>query len=224
MRKTRTSSYIIVFVIIIILGIIIAVCNLPSNANTQYSPEEAEEILNNASTIEVRQKFSIGKYYEIYVNDEMIATVQGKAVHLLGDTFTMYSSDGSVMGSEQEEILHLNNQAVFRDKDGKEVFHMSSKLISIGIKLDLFDTNGELIGKSEQEVLHLLRKDNYYNSMGELIYQSNKNLSIMGSYNIDRVSDNEDTLGAKNVVFLNCIEDALDSSNSSNNNNNSTSN
>ncbi len=189
----------------------------------KYSRDETIEKLNDAQIIQIRQKFSIGKYYEILVDDEIVATVQGKPFHLLGDTFSMYSSDGSLIATETEEVLHLNHQAVFRDYNGNEVFHMSDKLISIGHKLNLYDTNDNLIGKSEQKVLHLLRKDNYFNSNDELIWQSNKNFSIIGSYDIKKVSENEDTLGAVNVVFLNCIEDALDKPTHNNNSKNSNS-
>lgn len=208
--NVKVVSFIVVLVLIISFPIGLLIAFPKRDINTSYNREQAIEKLNNASAIEVSERFSIGQYYEILVDEEIVATVQGKKFHIFGDTFTMYSSDGSLIGSESEEILHLNHQAVFRDYNGNEVFHMSDKLISIGHKLNLYDTNDNLIGKSEQEILHFLRKDNYFNSSDELIWKSSKNFSLMGSYTIERVSDSEDTLGAVNVVFLNCIEDALD--------------
>ena len=61
-----------------------------------------------------------------------------------------------------EKLLSVHNKFYVRDENNKEVYEISSKVISIGSKTTITDIKGNKITYIEQEILHLTPNYNVY--------------------------------------------------------------
>src|SRR3989338_6357428 len=64
---------------------------------------EAKKLLENARTITVlEERVSVGKNYDVLVDDKVVATVSGKNFNLWTDRFDLRTIDGSLLAYEKE--------------------------------------------------------------------------------------------------------------------------
>lgn len=121
-KGTITTYLIVIGVMVAIIGINMIQTALFAGQKTKYTSEEAINIINDAESITLKKNYITFwvKDYQIVVDDEIVGEIKGKVFHPFGNIFTMYSSNGDVIMSEKEEILHLNKQAQFYNANGNE--------------------------------------------------------------------------------------------------------
>lgn len=89
--------------------------------------------LNRASTIVLKKDLiSWGDSWTVEADGEPLATIKGQPLYLIGDTYSMFTLSGNLMGSEGEEMRLLNARA------------------------QLFGPENEPLGSITQEVFNLL--------------------------------------------------------------------
>lgn len=173
-------------------------------------------ILNNAKTIRIQEGvFSIGKHYDIEVDGEVVATVEGKFLNGFGDTFTLKDKDGKFLVKESQIKrwgFKSTRGAVIKDaKDntlgyiGEEIF---DKLFSIGYVFHFYDKNEKEIGKSDQLNFKLFKEYKYYDMDENTDYLVKENLDLIKNSFTITIKDKKE-IPLYNAILMVCIQDAI---------------
>lgn len=190
-----------------------------SSEEAQRSSDELIEILNNADVVTVKNNpISLSKSYSIEVEGEIVATIDGEIVKMLGDTLTMYDIDGNVIAYEEEvkRFGKLNRSAVIKNESDEVLGYIGEKTVtkftSIGYYFHFYDSNKKELGVSDQVNLSLLKKNNFTDNDGNIDYKIEKQLDFVDSYEIT-IDDTSD-IPLYHAIFMVCIEDAIHSASS----------
>lgn len=216
MYRNKNHSYSVVsFVIAIIFVICICVglCIVNSTSKfekTSLNKEEFLEELNNAEEIHIMKNYmSLANAYHIIVDGKIIGSVSGEVFYVLGDCFSMRSSNGDLISYEKEEVFHLNNQASIRNEEDIETGRIESKILTLLYECSYLDVEGNTLATSEQH-FSLLRKDTIKDANGNVVYRIN-DTNYFASNLIIEVLDNS-TVSPEIAIFIATIDEAIDSS------------
>jgi uncharacterized protein YxjI len=215
MKLIIISSIIFILIGKLVLNLVLT----ETGEKTNYSKDEVFEILQNAEEIRICKNYRtiFKKDYSIIVNGEQVAVVQGEVVKMLGDTFTMYSSNGEKICYEKEEVLHLNRQAQFYDANGNKRGRLHSKFFTLFNKDEFYDNSGNKIARCDEQ-LAIPAEYIIHDTNGNELYYIEKDL-FFDNYTLI-IKDNE-KLDVVDAILISCIQDAV--AGDSDNNNNSSS-
>lgn len=203
----------IIIVIFFILGGVIFGAYMNDSNNyekTSLSKEEFLNVVDNTDRILImKEYFSLSNKYYIIVDNKIVGTVEGEILKFFGDCFTMRSSNGDLIFYENEEIMHLNNQASIKDEDGVEAGRIESEIFSLLYKCYYYDKEGNLKATSNQK-FSLLRKDTILDNEGNVSYEIN-DTNIFAS-NLYIETKNESDISPVAAIFIATINEAIDSS------------
>ena len=211
----KGSIVLIAIVLVVLLGkFFLNLALTKTGKETSYSPQEVVSILENTEEVQVCKNYRTIFYkdYSIIVNGENVATVTGKFFHPFGNTFTMYSSDGSIMFSEKEEVLHLNRQAQFYNADGSNRGRYESKYFAILSKDTYKDNSGNFVARCDKKFSIPSKYVAHGEEKEDIFYNVNKQW-FFDNYTI--LKEKDSNLSMDNMVMMICIEDAVSGKSSS---------
>lgn len=225
MKKLERKGYLrkIVIVAIVVLIVLVGCLDIIQSLNhgekTSLSRDEFISELESGKDIKLMKNYYtlFVKDYDVVVDGNIIGTVSGKFFKFTGDYFTMKSSNGDVIMSEDEEILHLNRQAQFFDGNGNKTIRYESKLISI-LDTCYFKQDGDSIA-TYRDVFSIPKKGKITEN-GEDTWKINKTFWF-DNYTIKNV--NSSKISNAEVVMAISINDAVSSSGKSSSSSNSSS-
>lgn len=121
---------------------------------TNTSPEqditETINLLNSATKIKAdKALFSVGDEWEITADENKVGKVKGEFIYLIGDTYSLYTPSGNLVGSETENFRIPTATADIYNKDGEKTGHISKALISLLMHYTIYE-NDQQIGTGEQ--------------------------------------------------------------------------
>lgn len=102
-------TFIAIFIVLLVRCDNIALEESTDDEVNKYKDvEDTLNKLNNASTIKAKESlFSIGDKWTIFVYDEEIGVIQGKFVYLIGNTYSFYINNGSLVERENVKIAKI---------------------------------------------------------------------------------------------------------------------
>ena len=184
-------------------------------ATSLYS-QSPEQKLHSASEVVIKEQvISWGKAYNVYVDDERVATVNGKNVVWWADNFTLKTIDNKVLASEHEHkrILSYNRAASVYNKnsqpDGFICEQYWEDFFNWNHLFHIFDASQKEIGKTETTTFSVLDKIDVYDAQGNTDYQINENINLVTDEYSIRVFDRNSPISIEKVILLACIEDAI---------------
>jgi hypothetical protein len=180
----------------------------PSEIITSYSPEQVISMTNDNDFYVIKEKISSDKYYEIYVDDKLIAYVVGDEHKSAISTYTLYSSNGEIIMTEKYKSTN-GGQEIFYDANDKIIFYIPSTPVSLGDKLPIYNSENTIIGYDNDVPFQVNRVNDYFNTLDTLFYTATQQRDITGHYVIEKKSNNIMSLRAIDIIFLNCLEDAM---------------
>ena len=210
MKYLSTKNVVIVVILVLCIG---KFCiNMIWSGNITLDDTTAETaitIINDSDEVIVRKNYRsiLKRQYYIIVDDTVVATVTGETLPIFGDVFTLASTNGEIIASEKEEVLHLNRQAQFFDANNNKTYRYESKIFTLLDCATLKDGENELL-TSKQQFNIILTLDLLTNN--ENVGQIRKDFWF-DNYTIDNDSDIDNT----NVVLMTCINDAVSTSKNS---------
>ena len=88
--------------ILLIMLILLTGCSTTGKAKeSEVDTTDYSEIIKSAQTIKIEDTFlSIGKCYNVVIDDKTVATVRGKVFKGFGDTFTLETVNNVVLAKE----------------------------------------------------------------------------------------------------------------------------
>jgi len=179
--------------------------------------------LNKAHDIRVKKEaFSIGDSWVVYVDDEQIAEIKGEVFPVLGDTYSMYSNAGNLVGAETEDFLTLTHGSKTYDYMGEQRGYIKQKALTFGYDFDIYE-KFENVGNVRQKFSLGLQAD-IKDSDGKVEYNVDKEFFSFGSdITISKVSTEKETSvdaidAVWATVMMNEIDEAQNSDSGNNNN------
>lgn len=123
--------------------------------------ESVVTALESADKITAKKApFSIGDRWTISADGKEIGEIRGEAIYLIGDTYSLFSTAGNLVGSEAE---------------GYRVIHHSAKL---------YDHSNELRGEIKQKFAWLLSEYEILGADGEVRGTAKQNLSFTMNFDV----------------------------------------
>ena len=171
---------------------------------------EAVTLMNNAEKIKIVKNYAtwFKKDYAVIVDDQCVGHVKGNFWKFTGDVFTFESGNGEIIAKEDEEILHITNQAQFYDKDGNKSGRYEKEFWSLLPKSYFFDENGE---KKATVNTAFLKISSTVKEEDETTYTIDKNFFV-SEYTIKNTADSN--MKIEDIILIVCINDAINTSSS----------
>lgn len=207
--------------IIILSTFILSACsqepqpNNSSTSNNNLSSEEYTELLQNAKQVKVKEEvFSIGKEYNIFVEDTLVANVKGKSVNVTGDVLTMTDPNGKFLIKEKQIKrwgIKFTRNGVFLNEEDEEIAYigekMSTKLTNIGHYFHFYDKDKKEVGSSDEIVFSLLKKYDFKDNEGNIDYNIEQEFGFVDTYTVT-INDNSNIPILQAIIMI-CIQDAI---------------
>ncbi len=221
MLKRKSSSFLSIALALFLTILLLSSCGSPeASASSQASEQAPEEIsadveaaittLENASTITVKKAVvSIGDSWEVLVDDVKIATIKGEFIYVLGDTYTMRTIAGNIMGSEGEQYRIINHNAILYDKDGNQNGSIKEEFFSFWYKFYINDADEQLVGTAEQNLSLTLSAD-IKDADDNVAWRIDKKFFAIGSTLTIEKKAEETDVSAMQAVWMTVIMSEID--------------
>jgi len=171
--------------------------------------DEAEEI-----TLQKRL-ISWGDRWSVNVNGEQIAEVRGQPIYLIGDTYSMFSNNGNLVGSEGEAFRIALNEARLYDYNNEQTGVIRQRWTALFYNFDFLDMDGQTVGNLQQNFALTLNAS-ITNPDGSCAFQISKALLSIGDrLTVARCGKSE--IPAVDAVWMAMILNEIDASRSSSN-------
>lgn len=177
----------------------------------ELNGQSAEEIINSSERVEVIKKTtSLRRTYYIFIEDKLIATVTGKLIHPLGDTFTMKDVDGNEIISEKEHIQLTSITKNATISDGTKVKQDVLKDFAQRFKYHLTDKDGNEYAYTDGNILGVPAQVFVYNTDDEKIFAINGDYEIVNrGYTVVKYKDSDCSM-TKAVLLTTMIDTIRD--------------
>lgn len=165
--------------------------------------EEAQEIRLNKKVL------SLNDVFEVSADGEQIGEIRGEYIYVLGDTFSLFSEEGNLVGSEGEGFRLTTSNAKLFDWENNPTGEWKENISWPMKKWTLYDTEGEKIAQAKQN-LSLALKFTIEDMNNEPQFQVEKSLLSVGSrITITKLAENP-TMEAIDALWLAAITNEID--------------
>lgn len=163
--------------------------------------EAADEIKLKKAAI------SFGDKWDVTVDGETVAKIEGRPFYLIGDTYAMYSPAGNFVGAESEKLRLLNHKSDIYDYNGTQTGAISQQFMSLLYTFNLTDVDGKQIGQMKQKFSVGL-KGEINNVSGEKVWSFKKELLSFGA-SITLKRDAQSDVPAMTAVWMTVIANEI---------------
>lgn len=183
----------------------VTVAELPDPSADQGDSKSVVQTLDDAEKINVHKSvFTLGDHWNVSADGQGVGELKGQTIPVLGDTYSMYSKDGNVVGSEAEQTLQALHGATTYDQNNKERGVIDQNLSLIISNYTIRDAKGNIVGTAQQNLNMTLNFD-IKNADGKVEYKVSKAMFSWGaSLDIERQVSNPD-VSAQDAVWISVI-------------------
>ncbi|VVB78191.1 Uncharacterised protein [uncultured archaeon] len=215
------------------IGLLYGACSYYNKENAHIQEEIAkvrtgekkpfDKRIKEASQIEIQEAImTIGKEYDIYVNNERVGEVDGKSFKIWGDEFQLKTLDEKLLASEKESkrIFAWNRQATFYGPNGNVTGHLGEErwndMFTWGYVFHFHNAAGTEVGKSQKiGRTAVFNINDIYDSKGNIEYKIEKKFNILRDTYLITVKQGDKVIPIEQAILLTCIEDAIKDSQTS---------
>lgn len=205
----------LIFILFVPILLISCLKKEQNTQTTETQPNYTWEDVYTADEIEISEALvSIGKHYDVKIDGQVVATVEGKFITALGDKFTLADTNGNIILTEAQERrifrLSFDRLAIVKDSKGKLHGFFGEEVIN-----DLFNPFSRFHFYSVDEELGLYKAKlavvntgEFEDVLGNVEYKFQKTLiSLTDNYTL-YIRDN-DNIPVEYAIFMVCIQDAI---------------
>lgn len=142
-------------IVIIALALALSLCGCTgadTSAAEQLNAAEASERLQDADEIVLEKAgLSAGDRWDIYADDALVATIGGEVLYLT-DTYTMRSTDGELMLSEEELLTLTTAKARKFDAEGNVIGHYDQDFTLVLGRVRSLDENDATVAEIQENL------------------------------------------------------------------------
>lgn len=213
MKKSLKSRIVTAASMVAVSVVALAGCSAPTSNMSDMKTSSSQEAiydLNDSNTVELKKAVvSFGDNWTVKSDGVEIAEIKGQAFYVVGDTYAMYSNDGSFMGAESENFKVLKSTADVYNFKGDSSHRISHKMLNPFLyRFSLTDSRGNTIASLEQKIGASL-KGEIKDSSGTVAWKFEKKLLSMGaSITLEKV--NESGVSALNAIWMVSVVNEID--------------
>lgn len=187
-------------------------------AVAQEQNADIANVLNNADTVRAKQKaFSLGEHWDIYADNELVATIDGEEFRIL-ETYTMRDMSGNVLYTSEQNLDFNMNMSLHNHVDNRSG-SIEQNLMSMMVNLRVY-RNGNQTGELKQN-LSLNRKALITDMNGVKQYDINARFMSLGAdFTIENVG-NGDAVSMIEAIFTTIVFNKIISQSANNSSNSS---
>lgn len=165
---------------------------------------------------------SLNSQYTVSADGKIVGKIRGQYIHILGDTFSLFSTANNLVASEGEGYRLITHKASLYDYNNKPAGEIKEDLSFLLTKWSLYDQAGTAIGSAQQN-LSLTLGFTLKSAAGVDEYKISKAMFSFGAQLTITKLTNEPTIPVMDAVWLaaiaNEIAEAQSQKNSSKNDN-----
>lgn len=153
--------------------------------------------LNKAQTIKIKKSvISFGDEWTVYADGVEVGTIKGKPIYMLGDTYSLFSTKGNLVGSEGEEYRVINHQAKVYDYNNQLTGMIDQQIFSWMLTLKIYDNTMKHVGSLDQNFSFAGLDADIKGANGAAQWHMHKAILSWGAdLTIDRKSDDPTVTG-----------------------------
>lgn len=214
-RGTKT-----LIALLVVVMISVSACGNDIAPMKNSNPADAQNtlaLINNADTLFAKKAlFTWGDKWEIYADGQHVANVKGEAVYLIGDTYSMFTLNGTRIGAETENLTVISNEATVYDSNMEKSGTISQEILHLLYHFKIYE-NTEMVGTVSQNFSVKFDAD-IKNVSGTTEWNiTRKMFSFSPEMTITRKTDNPNVSGM-NALWMSLILNEISSSSNSKNN------
>ena len=134
-------------------------CGADLSDAEKLTAEQAVAQMSRADEITLRKAlFSWGDRWDVYAGDNVVATIGGEALYLT-DTYTMRSTNGEIICSEEEQLSFITAKARKFDAAGEVNGWFDQEFTVFLTKIRILDKDSNVTGSVEQNLAWVLDAD-----------------------------------------------------------------
>lgn len=221
----RKFLVLIVLMVTVLTGCSVggSVESLPKVTTNDVSDSQAViDALENADVITIKKDMiSFGDHWTVSADGVKVADIKGQPLYMIGDTYSMFSLNGNLVGSEGEQFRLIERKAKLYDYNNEFTGQIEQEIFSLLYRFTFFDADMNQTGTMEQNFNLVLSADIKDND-GVVVWHFDKDLISLGAnINLERRADSD--IDAMTAVWMTVIANEIaeaDDSRSSNRNNN----
>lgn len=167
-------------------------CASAPESRPESNPQAVASVIGSLDGAQqvVAQKspISFGDKWTITADGQEIGEIRGEVIYLIGDTYTLFAPDGSIVASEEEQLSFVTRKANLYDSSGQIYGALDQQFTMFMAKYSILDGDGVALGTAEQK-LNWTMKFDVLSASGSKDYQISKAAISMGSkVTVDRLT------------------------------------
>lgn len=210
------------FAVLVIMTTLLTGCSVGGSVDSLPKVTTADEsdslavieALENADVITVKKDMiSIGDHWTVSADGVKVADIKGQPLYMIGDTYSMFSVKGNLVGSEGEQFRLIERKAKLYDYNNEFVGQIDQEIFSLLYKFTFFDADMNKTGTMEQNFNLVLSADIKDNN-GVVVWHFDKKLISLGAeLTLERKGDSD--IDAMSAVWMTVLANEISEASSS---------
>lgn len=185
----------------------------------EFDSRAVIDSLETAGTITLKKDvISWGDNWTVTADGVEVAEIKGQPLYMIGDTYSMFSANGNLVGSEGEQFRLVDHKAKLYDYNNDFAGMIDQEMASVLYKFTIFDADMNKVGTMNQKLSFALTGDIKDNE-GDVAWRMSKSMVSVGAkITLERKSASDvDAMSAiwMSVVMNEIAEAAEDEENDS---------
>lgn len=170
------------------------------------------ETLNNAKNIQLRKTvISFGDEWTVVADGREVAKIKGQPLYMIGDTYSMFTLKGNLVGSEGEQFRIINHRADLYDYNNTKIGSIDQEVLSFLYKFTFRDAAGNVTGKMDQD-FNLVLAGTMMDANGTPAWKFSKQFLSWGA-TLDLTRQSSDTrIDVMSAIWMTVIINEIDES------------
>lgn len=180
------------------------------SSNPTDTPRSVISALESADKIGIkRETDSLGDQWKVSADGQEVGVIRSEKLKSIGDTYSLFSSSGKIVGSEAETYRVENGRAKIYDHKAKVSGEIRPKLAPLFSEYDFISTNGKVQGVAKEKIAGFMKFE-VKGSSGEPNFEINGSfLPFSDSVVIKRKTDST-SVKATDVLWFAVIASQVD--------------
>ncbi len=179
--------------------------------------ESVLSALEGADKIEAKKSMiSWGDRWTISADGEEIGEIRGQAIYALGDTYSLFSKAGNLVGSEAEAYRIVHHRAGLYDYNNEPRGEIRQKFSLFLSSYEIADGEGEIVGSADQK-LNITMSFDVKGKSGATEYKISKAFFSLGASVAIEAQSKDHSVDAIDALWLAVIASEVEEAESEKN-------
>lgn len=208
-RVRICAKAMVAFVVAVALMLCLTGCGADLDKAERLTAEQAILQMGQARELTLKKALlSWGDRWDVYADGNLVATIAGEVLYRT-DTYTMRSTNGAIICSEEEQESFVTARARKFDADGEVDGWFDQELTLWLVKIDVLDRDGRKVASVEQQLSLALNAD-VKDADGDVAWHLEKDLVSLDGATIHLTRrEGTDAVDVRDAVMVSAVLNEL---------------